>query len=153
MAPMDFGFFAATQTSVYAVTVGKNGRPEAEKVARIGGAETSVDVGHKLEGAPLLGITGRGLLMYQEDIPMYGGRPAGGRMKPSACNTRYWGAMTSPIKGLFLTFMEAVDCMEGVMDSEEVRRHTQLVLDRIGDDDDAVVIETFDSLRLKVEEL
>lgn len=101
-------FYAVSKTSTYRVTDKKDehGWPIVEKIAIRTGVKSSVAVGERLENGSLVGITGDGMVLYNEQHPN-----PGKIQKPEEVTNAFMGGRTSPIVALFLRQEEAIECM------------------------------------------
>jgi hypothetical protein len=135
-------YYAATLTSVYEFHDERDleKKPVVRKAALRMDADSTFQVGHSLTGGLFIGVTKHGVMLYDEDIPMYGSSPGTKRpMPPEMCNTRYWGDCTSTLRGLFTEMMDAVACLDGSMLPEMVVKHSQAVIKAIGPDHPLIV--------------
>ena len=129
-------FFAVTLTSVYRVSDRRDadGIPLVEKIAQRG--SSAVAVGGRLKSGSLIGVTKRGIYLYDDDLP-YPGRPGGRPARPEEVDVLFWADHTSPVVGLFLNEADARGCLDWGHGREHDPvwwSHTMAVIKAIGDD-------------------
>ncbi|MCK5212140.1 hypothetical protein KAJ89_05550 [Candidatus Parcubacteria bacterium] len=136
-------FFAVTTTSLYRVSDERDKEssfPIVEKIAIKPGKKSGVSVGTRLKNGHLIGVTPKGIILYDEDHPR-----SGQRQKPEMVNTAFWGGHTSPIVALFIDKNEAIACLnaKNTIDPSDWVRKTDETLKAISNSNSIFVLSSF----------